>query len=245
MIKEKLKKIGLTDGESEVYSLLIELGECKAGALIKKANLASSKVYEVLQRLITKGLISHITKNGIKHYQAAPPERLSDILEEKKSEITKAQEEIMKLIPIIKQRQDNETEDRGVRMYIGNEGPKIAIKELIEESKEEKYNYGYGTKDNPFKELFPHALEEFFKAEKKYGFKTQIIFAKGNKQSQPMAQIRYLPPEFVTPVRTMIAGNKVFLVDFTKPFSTIIIENKQIAQSYIDHFKFLWKMAKP
>ena len=206
MIKEKLRKIGLTEGESEVYSLLIELGETKAGGIIKKANLASSKVYDVLQRLISKGLISH---------------------------------------PIIKQRRDNKTENQGVRMYVGNEGPKIALKELAEESKKEKYNYGYGTQSNPFEKYFPHDLKEFFKAEKKYKLKTQIIFAKGNKQTQPNAKIRYLPPEFVTPVRTMIAGNKIFLVDFTKPYTTIIIENKQIAQSYKDHFKFLWKIAKP
>jgi len=42
----------------------------------------------------------------------------------------------------------------------------------------------------------------------------------------------------------MIAGNKVFLVDFTKPFNSIIIENKQIADSYKRHFEILWKIAK-
>ncbi len=104
MIKEKLEKVGLTKGESEVYELLIQLGESKAGTLVKQANITSSKVYDVLQRLIHKGLVSFVEKEGIKHYQATPPERLNDFLEEKKKEINKAQNEINNIIKIIEQK---------------------------------------------------------------------------------------------------------------------------------------------
>ena len=244
MIKEKLQAIGLTAGESEMYELLVETGQVKAGQLIKKASLASSKVYDVLQKLVNKGLASTITKNGVKHYQATPPERLVDFLEEKKEELDEAKEEMLKIIPLIKQKRAEEQQENNVRMYNGKDGPKIVLKELVEASIKDKYNYGYGTKDNPFADLYPHELNEFFKAEKKYGLKTMILFAKGNRQKQPSAKIRYLPPEFITPVRTMIGGNKVFLVDFTKPITSIIIENEQIAKSYRDHFMFLWNMAK-
>lgn len=244
MIREKLQKIGLTPGESELYDLLIESGETKAGTLIKQANITSSKVYDVLQRLIHKGLVSFVEKDGIKYYQATPPERLIDYLEEKKSEIQEAQDEAVKLIDYVKKKKDEIKEISNVRMYFGKQGAKIVLKELIEASKKDKYNYGYGTQSNPFMEHIPHDMKAFFEAEKKYGLKTQVLFAKGHKQKQPNANIRYLPPEFMAPVRTMIAGNKVFMVDFTDKITSIIIENKQIAQNYKDHFMFLWKIAK-
>ncbi|MBI5391353.1 helix-turn-helix domain-containing protein [Candidatus Woesearchaeota archaeon] len=244
MIKEKLHKIGLTKGESEIYELLIESGETKAGAIIKRSNLASSKVYDVLQKLLNKGLASFIEKEGVRHYQATPPERLVDFLEEKKIEIQDAQQEMVALISVIKAKQANKSEHSNVRMYLGNQGPQIVLKELAEGSKETGYNYGYGTQENPFVQFFPHDLKAFFDAEKKHKLKTLLIFAQGHRQQQPHAEIRYLPSEFIAPVRTMIAGSKVFLVDFTKPFTTIILENRQIAQSYIDHFMFLWKIAK-
>jgi sugar-specific transcriptional regulator TrmB len=244
MIREKLQKIGLTPGESELYELLIESGETKAGTLIKQANITSSKVYDVLQRLIYKGLVSFVEKDGVKYYQATPPERLIDYLDEKKSEIQEAQDEMVKLIDYFKKKGQEKKELNNVRMYFGIQGAKIVLKELVEASIEEKYNYGYGTQDNPFIEYLPHDMKEFFQAEKKYGLKTQILFAKGHPQKQPHAEIKYLPPEFMAPVRTMIAGNKVFMVDFSDKITSIIIENKQIAQSYKDHFKFLWKIAK-
>jgi len=244
MIREKLQKMGFTPGESEVYELLIESGETKAGTLIKQANLTSSKVYDVLQRLIHKGLVSFVEKEGIKYYQATPPERLIDFLEEKKTEIQDTQNEMLKLIHYLKKVNDQKKEVNNVRMYFGKQGAKIVLKELADASKQDKYNYGYGTQDNPFMDIIPHDLKEFFNAEKKHGLKTQLLFAQGHKQIQPNADIKYLPPEFLTPVRTMIAGHKVFLVDFSDNITSIIIENKQIAQSYKDHFKFLWNMAK-
>jgi|WetSurMetagenome_2_1015567.scaffolds.fasta_scaffold376585_2 HTH-type transcriptional regulator, sugar sensing transcriptional regulator len=243
MIREKLQKIGFTPGESELYELLIVSGETKAGTLIKQANITSSKVYDVLQRLIHKGLVSFVEKEGIKYYQATPPERLNDFLEEKKNEIQNAQNEMNKIIKLIAQKNKTKKENNNIRMYVGKQGPKIVLKELAESSIQEKYNYGYGTQDNPFLKLFPHDMKEFFDAEKKYGLKTHILFAKGKKQVQPNANIRYLPPEFITPVRTMISGNKVFMVDFTDKITSIIIENEAIAKSYKEHFKFLWKMA--
>ncbi len=243
MIREKLQKIGFTPGESEIYELLIKSGETKAGTLIKQANIASSKVYDVLERLIHKGLVSFVEKEGIKHYQATPPERLNDFLESKKSEIQSAQEELKNIITIIKSER-RETESNNVRMYIGKQGLKIVLKELAEASRKDKFNYGYGTQGNPFLEHVPYDMQEFIDAEKKYGLKTKILFAKGQIQKQPNAEIRYLPPEFMAPVRTMIAGDKVFMVDFTGKINSIIIENKSIAQSYKEHFQFLWKMAK-
>jgi HTH-type transcriptional regulator, sugar sensing transcriptional regulator len=244
MLREKLQKIGLTPGESEIYELLVESGETKAGTLIKQAKITSSKVYDVLERLIHKGLVSYVEREGIKHYQATPPERLDDFLEEKKTEIQLAQDELGRIIKLIKAENKEKKERNTVRMFIGKQGPKIVLKELAEESRKEKYNFGYGTQDNPFMEQFPHDMQEFFDAEKKYGLKTKILFAKGKKQKQPNAEIRYLPPEFMTPVRTMIAGNKVFMVDFTGNITSIIIENKSIAQSHKEHFQFLWKIAK-
>jgi len=243
MIKEKLVKIGLTPGESEVYEILVEIGSSTAGSVIKRSHLASSKVYDILMRLVKKGLASFATKNGVKYYEATPPERLIDFLEEKKEDLTKAQSEMKKIISVIKNKSEDQ-EKNNVRMYIGKQGPKIVLKELVEESKKDSYNYGYGTQENPFMEHYPHELNEFFDAEKKFKLKTLLIFAEGHEHKQPKAQVKYLPREFLAPVRTMIAGSKVFLVDFTEPYTSIIIENKQIAQSYIDHFKFLWKQAK-
>lgn len=248
MIKEKLQRMGLTPGESELYELLILSGETKAGLLIKKTSLASSKVYDVLQRLVNKGLASFVVKNGVKYYQATPPERLIDFLEVKKIEIKKVQIEITKLIPLIKEKQESKEEASNVRMYMGTEGPKIVLKETIEAGRKGEKLYGFGTDEDPYKDYLPADIQQHFRDQKKYKIKWYLLFSEKWKSPKnykaPLQEARYLPEGLTLPTRTMIYGNKIAIVDFNKPFTTIIIESKDISQSYKNHFNMLWRLAK-
>lgn len=241
-LKTALKNIGLTEGEIQVYEALIKLGQSSTGKITSQANIASSKVYEVLKRLQNKGLASFIIKNGVRYYDATPPERLIDFLEEKKERINNSQEEIKKIIPQIKA---NITEEKNQTVvYTGMQGAKIVLKEILEAGKKGVSNYGFGTDVDPYVKYIPHILDKYIKEAKKYKFSTKLIFAKGFKSPNVTANIRYISKEYLFPVRTLIYGSKVAIVDFTKPITTIIIENKKIADSYKKHFEVLWKIAK-
>jgi len=245
MIKKTLKKIGLTDGECQVYEALVNLGTSSTGKIVKKANIGSSKVYEVLQRLQNKGLVSHIVKNGVKYFDATPPERLIDFLEEKKDNLTNAQEEIKKIIPIIKAEREKVDEKNSTVVYTGKQGAKIVLREILEAGKRGLPHFGFGTDTDPYVKYLPHDLNKFIEDSKKIKFTQKLIFVKGFKSPNTKAKIRYLSKEYLFPVRTMIYGDKVAIVDFTKPITTIVIENKTIADSYKRHFEMLWKLAKP
>ena len=240
-----LGKIGLTPGEAEVYEALVELGLSSAGDIIKKANIASSKVYDVLHRLINKGLASYTIKNGVRYYDATPPERLIDFLEQKKTDISKTQDEIKKIIPRIKAKRKTIKEENKVVVYTGVQGAKIVLKESIEAGRKGAELMGYGTDEDPYKDYLPADIEEHFRDQVKYNVKWKLLFTKGKWRSpSPLADIKYLPKGFNLPIRTMIYGDKVAIVDFHKPITTIIIHNKAIAESYKKHYKFLWSIAK-
>ena len=78
---EDLKKIGLTDGEIRVYNALLELGETTRTTLAKKSGISPSKIYDVANRLLEKGIISSVKKQGVIHFSAADPERIKEFLE--------------------------------------------------------------------------------------------------------------------------------------------------------------------
>ena len=131
------------------------------------------------------------------------------------------------------------------RIYYGKQGAVRVLKELAEAGKKGIPNYGFGTDSNPYDKFLRAELDWFNEQEKKYKMTTRLLFMRGAEQHRnPYAQMKFLPREFISPLRIMIAGNKVFLVDFTKPWTTIIIEKKEIAQAFISHFEMLWKIAK-
>lgn len=78
-----LIKIGLTEGEAKVYAALLELGPSTVGPLTKRSRVAYSNIYEVLQRLIEKGVVTVIIKNGVKNFQAVSPDSLFKFLDKK------------------------------------------------------------------------------------------------------------------------------------------------------------------
>lgn len=245
MIEKTLEQIGLTRGETQVYTALLELGLTSTGAITKRANIASSKVYEVLQRLLNKGLVNFVIKNGVKHYDATPPERLIDFLEEKKEDLTKAQDDIKKIIPEIKLRRKTAKEENHVSVYTGLQGPKIVLKETIEAGRKGARLCGFGTDEDPYKDYLPADIEKHFRDQIKYNVKWHLLFTKGKwKSPSPKGKIRYLPKGFNMPIRTMIYGNKVAIVDFKKPWTTIIINKKEIADNYYKFFDFLWSIAE-
>lgn len=244
MINNILMKIGLTEGEIQVYLALLETGQTATGKITEKAKIASSKVYEVLQRLIDKGLASYVVINGVRHYDATPPDRLFDFLEEKKDNLTRAQKEINKILPELNAKR-NKIEERNMTLvYTGEQGPKIALKEALEAGKKKEELLGFGTDEDPFLVHYPFELEKHFKDQKKYKVKWKMLFSGGFQSPNPLAEIRYLPKGFTAPIRTFVYGNKVAIIDFHKPFTTIIIENKEVAESYRKHFYFLWNIAK-
>ena len=158
--------------------------------------------------------------------------------------IIKAQADIKKILPVIKAERKKAEEKNQTVVYTGIQGPKLVLKEILEAGKKGQNHYGFGTDTDPYVKQLPHDLKKYLEESKKINFTQKLIFIKGFKSPNTEAKIRYLPKEYLFPVRTMIYGNKVAIVDFTKPITTIIIDNKTIANSYRKHFELLWKTAK-
>lgn len=69
----KLQEIGLTKRETEVYLAMLQKKEFAAPEIAKLTTISRTKVYEVLQNLINKGLCNDIYKNGKKVYRVIDP----------------------------------------------------------------------------------------------------------------------------------------------------------------------------
>ena len=87
MIQETLQEMGLGRRESLCYTALLELGSSKVGSIVQKTGIPSSKIYEVLDKLISKGLVAYVKIGKIKHYQASDPKTLLSYLDEKKRNV--------------------------------------------------------------------------------------------------------------------------------------------------------------
>jgi len=97
---EELKLLGLNSYEIRAYVTLLEKGENKASFIAKNSKIPTSKIYETLSNLETKGLVYSIPKK-IKEFGANSIEIIEKLLDKKEKELetTKKKIEELKKIP--------------------------------------------------------------------------------------------------------------------------------------------------
>ena len=128
---ELLEEIGLTKSEIKVYLALLELGSSTTGPIVEKSGASSSKIYEILDKLIQKGLASFVVEAGTKRFEAADPKRILDYLKEKEAKLKKQEKEIEKILPELELKKTMAKYRSEAKVFKGVKGGETAFKYLI------------------------------------------------------------------------------------------------------------------
>lgn len=249
MKPEFLEKIGLTPGEAKIYLALLDLGQVTTGPIVDKSGVSTSKTYKILKRLEKKGLVSHIIKRNIVHWLAVNPERILEILEEQEKEISEKRKEVEKILPELMKKIKSLKEKQQAEVYIGMKGMISVFNDetnyLKENSKEINYIIGV-TKE------YPKQIYDFFDIlehkRDRMKIKRKFLFGEDAKGTMPFvekskfAKVKYLP--YSSAVSINIYGETSFISIFSEEPIFFVIQSKEIADSFKNYFKLLWKIAK-
>ncbi len=248
MALEILQELGLTKSEISTYLALLELGQSTTGPIVDKAKISSSKIYEILDKLIQKGLVSYILKGKVKYFEATNPERILDLLKEKEKELEKQRNEIKKLLPELTRKKDLSKYKENAGIYKGMKGLEITFYESLNNMKNETiYIIGIPSRSEKVNRFFV----KWNKYRAELGIKEKALFnekARGELQTLPenttLTEIKYMPEGIVTPAAINILGNRtlIFPAETKDEPLLIMIESKEIADSFKAQFELLWNM---
>lgn len=242
MNSETLTEVGLTKKESEVYLALIGLGSSSATNIIQKTGFHRAVVYDLLQRLIEKGLVGYVIKGRKKFFETTNPARLLEILKEKEIKIKTILPQLNELSQF--------KEHLDVKIYKGKEGIKTVFEDIVREKPSEWLSLGSGGETY---KLLPAFLDEIHKERVKANIKVRALFLNNEVAKKRgialsknlLTKIRYLPKSFLTPTVMNIYKEKVALYSVTSdkiPF-IILIENGELVKSFKEYFEWLWKLS--
>jgi sugar-specific transcriptional regulator TrmB len=244
-----LEKIGLTNSEIKVYLSLLELGTVSKGAIVKKSGIASSKIYEITDKLIAKGLCNMILKDNIKYFSAASPSRIKEYLEQKKEEILTEEKIFSEILPQLESLQNHNRQETKVEVFIGWKGMDTAYGNLLAlaRSGEKVLIVGAGTSSEEEK------LELFFT---KYGrtafekkINVRVIFNESArtyvKKIEDNIGFQYTKKFLFknTPTELTLFRDTVLLAIRRAEPIVILIHDSQTAESFKNYFQELWKIA--
>ncbi len=244
-----LRKAGFSPGESKVYLSLLELGISTSGPIVSKSGVSTSKVYKILSRLIKKGFVSYLVKNGVRHFKAENPEKLKELFDLRQKELDSLKKGIDEILPSLISKSDLANKKSVTLVYEGIDGLKSVFDNSLKELQrgDAVYISGVTKTTEEIRNYFLH----YFKKQTKIGFKVRCIFDesarfKAKERKNKLSEFRFLPKGMLTPATIDTYHDKtIFSVSNPNYILTIVIKNQEIAESFKTQFEALWKLAKP
>ena len=244
-VLDDLISIGLTSGEARVFLSLLKLGSTKVGQIVKDSHVSYSKVYDVLDRLSSKGLVSHIILGNVKYFNAVEPYRLEEYIKSKEEEVHKQLGIANKVIPELVKVANRNRQNDMAEIFIGDKGIRTAYEILLRDATSKDILYYF----YPFEGYHPIAspfYSRLYLFQKQKKVQQRGIATLDFKQSKHYAEIskgvKMKFVDFPLPATMDIFKDKLLIISWEN-VTGILISSKEIAGHFRNYFDSIWKLA--
>ena len=240
MNKEILKELGLTNNEVDVYLTLLQTGSISVNTVAEKSGLHRQAVYDALDRLLEKGFVSFVVRNNKKYFQGINPEKIVGYLNEKEEKFKSILPELINLTKLPR-------EDTFIEVFKGKGIVRTVYRDIIKEfQKKSGEILVTGTEEKKFLEEDKIALEQHIKRLHELKCAERLLIKEGDTTfvEGPQTTYRWIAEQYFNPTPIFVYHNKLTIIIWGNPDYAIIIENKNLADTYRKQFNLLWKISK-
>ena len=238
-----LLKIGLTSGEAKVYLALSKLGSTTVGPVVKESGVAYSNIYDILNRLIEKGIVSFIIRQKTKFFQAAPPNNLLDYLDKKQRLVNEQKAALKKILPDLEKLQGSQS-NQEAEVFVGTKGLKTAYEKMYKDlGKKDEVLFFYIHESEYAEEsnLFYNSTSDIIK-----NISNRGICNLEYKKSWFAKKAKHLKIRFTNlplPGNIDIAKDYVLIESWKPNVIGILKKKKSIADTMRNYFNEVWEIA--
>src|SRR3989338_5950464 len=203
-----LEELGLTQREIKTYCALLKTGPSTVGKIIKESGIPSSKIYEVLEKLKQRGLVSSIIKQNRQQFSAAEPATLLTYLDEQRRRVAET------VVPKLEQMRASHGPAHQATVYEGVRAIKTIYDLMLKVPRGETI-YVLGAPKTA-QDLFGSYLQLFNTLRVKKGIHIRIIYTYDSRETAyeraklPLTEVAYLkkdslPPSWIDVFGVLIA----------------------------------------
>lgn len=240
-----LEEFGLTKNESKVYTTLLRLKQAKITAISSKSRLYTKNVYDSLEKLIEKGLVSSITEKNQKIFIAESPEKLKYLLQEKTQKLDSILPSLIGMYSLM-------PDTKNVSTFHGREALQKRLSD-IEESKSHIVRV-FAPTELGFVENNKSHIINLRRSLKKFNRKIHLIeidtkIARNNskvfdKGWKGIVKRKFYPFKKSSMVNWTVAGDLFSICLFDEEMLYIRIKSKIVSESFKEYFDALWENIK-
>lgn len=240
-LTDVLHGIGLSENESQVYLTSLSLGPTTILKIAKSSQIRRTTVYSVVETLKTKGLM-HIKPAGLKQlYVAEHPDRLENIINDKKRSLEK-------LLPEFTALYNLKGGESTVKYYEGLNAIKNIYETILDPLKPGDDYLVIGDVEKFFLDNDKKYFEDFLEKRIKSRVKARLLVTNSEKarymkqyEKNMNHEVKILPESSKLSVDTMIVPGKVTIFNMEEPISAISLENKAMVEMHKELFEIIWR----
>ena len=245
MKPEDLIEIGFNRNEAKVYLSLIKFGKADAHQLIQYTKFHKNIIYDNLEKLIDKGLVTYILEGGRKVFKLASSNMLIEFFNEQEKEIKAKQDkakdiakEIDKISKVVKEKQE-------ATIYKGKNGLKTFYNQMLKKGE----FCVFGSPKESVEIMGETFWRNFDVKRKQIKLSAKLIFnyslrEYGETVKNNYTEVRYLKENFEPLTETTIQDDKVGIIVWSEEPILFLIQNKFVADNYRKFFEDMWRMSK-
>jgi len=122
---QTLTDVGLTNEEARVYLACLSVGTNPASTIARSCDLKRETCNYTLKKLVAKGILSTVFRDGATFYTPEPPEKLVTLAESRLLSITKS-------VPLLQQMMNAKVGNQAkVKMYQGTSGIETVMEDVL------------------------------------------------------------------------------------------------------------------
>ena len=243
-LKTLLTDLGISETEAVTYGALLKLDSTSIRKVAAETGINRGTTYDALKKLTDTGLVS-VKQNGKREqYTAETPDKIYEIIREKRRDLLDVSEAAKKVIPVLLAQRATTEARPLVRYYEGEAGVTTMLRDVLQTSslltKPEYYAYSSSEVRHFLYRNFP----QFTERRVAEGIAVKVIAVGPGGDEAPKSARKWLPdpPEGGLSSYTIIYGPKVATIsiaDDATPYG-VIVEDAGAARMQRLLFETLW-----
>ncbi len=237
MFEKELINSGLKPNEAKIYLILVNHGASTIYEIAKLSSISRPNIYDIINKLRKKGLISSFVKKNKNYYHITEPNNLVRFLDEKRKNLST-------IIPKLNELFNSKKIKTITEIYQGKEGLKLIIEDMLI-AKEILIFNGVDI-DKLLSEITTFNLERYLNEKKKKKIITKILYAEPIKPVRgKFYYYKKLPKNLVLKnVNYWIYADRVVLGIWSEEPLFIKIINKDVADTFRTNIELIWNSIK-
>jgi HTH-type transcriptional regulator, sugar sensing transcriptional regulator len=231
---EVLGQQGFERREIAIYLFLVKHRDSTALEISKGAKIDRTTAYDLLEKMIARGIVSSILKNSTRRFNALAPRELIAYFREKF-------ESLESILPDLDRHQEQASMPLTCELFEGTEGLRTVLKDLLNSKKDyraigirKEYEQVLGY----FNDLGVIRMDQFKARE--------IALVENNARFKKLKNgiYRYTKNKLKSRMTMVLYSDIVLFFVWTEPYHAIRIKNAEFAAGQLEYFNIMWAAAK-